>query len=53
MGNGEAKELRCMTHGRELRWGNDGGRGIRGQRGKTERRKWDKCNSIIKIIYLK
>ena len=25
MGNGEAKELICRTHGRELRWGNDGG----------------------------
>ena len=21
MGNGEAKELTCMTHGHELRWG--------------------------------
>ena len=28
MGNGEAKELICMTHGHELRWGNDGGRGV-------------------------
>ena len=27
MGNGEAKELMCMTHGHELRWGNDGGGG--------------------------
>ena len=27
MGNGEAKELICMTHGQELRWWNDGGRG--------------------------
>ena len=27
MGNGEAKELICMTHGNELRWGNAGGRG--------------------------
>ena len=26
MGNGEAKELICMTHGHKLRWGNDGGR---------------------------
>ena len=25
MGNGEAKELICMTHGHELRWGDDGG----------------------------
>ena len=26
LGNVEAKELMCMTHGHELRWGNDGGR---------------------------
>ena len=26
MGNGEAKELICMTHGHKLRWGNDDGR---------------------------
>ena len=25
MGDGEAKELICATHGHELRWGNDGG----------------------------
>ena len=30
MGNGEAKERICMTHGYELRWGNDGGRGVQG-----------------------
>ena len=29
MGSEEAKEL-SMTHGHELRWGNDGGRGIQG-----------------------
>ena len=34
MGSGEAKELICMTHGHELRWGgNVGGRGCAGQRG--------------------
>ena len=33
MGNGEAKELICMIHGHELRWGNDGGRGSTGKRG--------------------
>ena len=33
MGNVEAKELICMTHGHELRCGNDGGRGGTGQRG--------------------
>ena len=32
-GNGEAKELICITHGHELRWGNDGGRDVTGQRG--------------------
>ena len=26
MGNGEAKELICITHGHELRYGNNGGR---------------------------
>ena len=30
IGNGEAKELTCMTHGHERRWGNDGGRGVQG-----------------------
>ena len=25
MGNGEVKELICMTNGHELRWGNDEG----------------------------
>ena len=29
MGNGEAKELTCTTHGYELRWRNAGGRGGR------------------------
>ena len=28
IGNVEAKELIYMTHGRELRWGNAGGRGV-------------------------
>ena len=32
-GKGEAKELIYMTHGHELRWGNDGGRGLQ-DRGK-------------------
>ena len=27
MGNGEANELICMTHGHELRWESAGGRG--------------------------
>ena len=53
IGNGEAKELIYMTHGRELRWwggcrrkGSAGWRGIKGG-------KWDSCNSIINTIYLK
>ena len=38
--HGEAKELICMTHGRELRGGNDGGvgtgrRGIKGRKNGT------------------
>ena len=31
MGNGEAEELICTTHGHELRWGNAGGRGCRAE----------------------
>ena len=50
MGNGEVKELIPMTHGHELRWGNDGGREGTGQRGITGRKKWDNCNSIINKI---
>ena len=30
MGNGEAKELICTTHGCDLRWGNAGGRMVQG-----------------------
>ena len=30
IGNGEAKDLICTTHGHELRWGNAGGRGGQG-----------------------
>ena len=33
MGNVEAKELICMTHGHELKMGNAGGRGSTGWRG--------------------
>ena len=39
IGNGEAKALTCMTHGHELRWGNNGGRGGTGQRGIKGRKK--------------
>ena len=52
IGNVEAKELTCMSHGHELKLGNDGGRGGTGQRGIKGRKKWDNCNSIInKYIY--
>ena len=30
IGNGEAKELICTTHGYELRWWNAGGWGVQG-----------------------
>ena len=53
MGNGNAKELICMTHGHELRWRNDGGRGGIGWREIKGRKKWDDCNSPINKIYLK
>ena len=52
MGNREAKELICMTHGNELKGGNAGGRGCAGQRG-IKGGKWDSCNSIIDKIYFK
>ena len=36
IGNGEAKELICTTHGHELRWeGSSGQRGIKGGTGTT------------------
>ena len=52
MGNVEAKELLCTTHGHEVRWGNDGGKVGAGQRG-IKGGKWDNCNSIINKIYFK
>ena len=40
IGNVEAKDLICMTHGHDVRWGNDGGgcagcRGIKGRKNGT------------------
>ena len=52
-GNGETKELICMTQGHELMGGNVGGRWVVGWRGIKGRKKWDNCNSIINKIYLK
>ena len=46
MGNVEAEELICTTHGHELRWGDAGGRRCPGQRG-IKGAKWDNCNNII------
>ena len=52
IGNGEAKELICMTHGHELRGGMlvGGGCRVEGDKGEI---KWDNYNSIINKIYLK
>ena len=52
MGNGEAKELICTTHGHELKRGKVGGRQCAGQKG-IKGVKWDNCNSIINKVYLK
>ena len=53
IGNVEAKELICMTHGHELQGGNVGGRGGV-QDGVEWGGKWDNCNSIInKRIFFK
>ena len=51
MGNGEAKEPICTTHGHELRGVNAGGRGVAGQRGIKGRKKWGNHNSIINNIH--
>ena len=50
IGNVEAKELICMTHGHELKGGNVGRRGCGGRRG-VKGGKWDNCNSITNKIY--
>ena len=39
VGNGEAKELVCMTHGHGLRWGNDGRRGYKADGNKGEKKR--------------
>ena len=51
IGNVEAKELTCMTHGHELKGENVCGRGYAGRRGMKEG-KWDNCNSIISNIFI-
>ena len=47
MGNGEAKELICMTHGHELRWGNTGGSVGAGKRGIKGSKKMGELYSTI------
>ena len=49
MGNGEAKELICMTQGRGRGMLGEGGAGQREIKG---RKKWDNCNSIISKMYI-
>ena len=51
MGNGEAKELICVTHGHELRGRMLEGMGVLG-RGGQKGEKWENFNSIINKIYL-
>ena len=51
IGNVEGKELICMTHGHELKWGNASGRGCAVWRG-IKGGKWDNCNRIINKIYI-
>ena len=53
MGNREAKELRCTTHGHELREGMLVGGRYRVEGRKGEEKKWDDCNSIVNTIYFK
>ena len=50
IGNVEAKEFICTTHGHALRWGDMGGRGCAGWRG-IKGGKWDNRNSIFNKIY--
>ena len=52
IGNVEAKELICMTHGHELKGGNVDRRGGARYSG-VKGGKWGNCNSIINKIYLK
>ena len=50
MGNGEAKELVCMTHGHELKWQMLVGGGCMAE-GNNGKKNMDSCNSIINKIY--
>ena len=48
MRNGESKELICMTHGHELSWGNVGGRVIKAEGKKGEKKKG---TTVIAVSY--
>ena len=50
MGNGEAKEFICVTHGHELKQGNAGGRGIAEQSGIQGRNNGTTVIASIKYI---
>ena len=53
IGNEEAKELICATHGHELRWGGGMLVGEGQKRIKGRKKEWDNCNNIINKIYFK
>ena len=53
IGNGEARELICMTHGHELRGGMLVEGGVCRVEGSKGEKKWDSCNSTINKIYFK
>ena len=50
IGNAEAKECICTSHGHELKVEKASGRGCAGWR-EIKGGKWDNCNSIINKIY--
>ena len=51
IGNGEAKELMCTTHGHELRGRIAGGNGGTRQRRSKGEKNWVNCHSIINKIF--
>ena len=51
IGNGEAKELICTTHGHELREGECWKEWEYWVEGGKKENKWDNCNSIINIYF--
>ena len=53
IGNVEAKEVICTTHGHKLSGGDAGGWRGTGRRKIKGRKKWDNRNSMINKIYFK